>query len=194
MDKYRIYLTGVGGQGTLLATVVLAESAIYAGYNVVASEVHGMAQRGGVVESTVMIGDIKSSIISDGEADVLLGFEPLETYRAIRKCSAGSVVVSNTVPVIPYGVAIGKGSYPDVDKLLDFIGSKVKRLITIDAQVLAQQAGAVLSANMAMLGALAKSGALPVPKEAFEKTIRTKTKASFVETNLRAFELGLASP
>ncbi len=194
MDKYRIYLTGVGGQGTLLATVVLAESAIYAGYNVVASEVHGMAQRGGVVESTVMIGDIKSSIISDGEADVLLGFEPLETYRAIRKCSAGSVVVSNTVPVIPYGVAIGKGSYPDVDKLLDFIGSKVKRLITIDAQVLAQQAGAVLSANMAMLGALAKSGALPVPKEAFEETIRTKTKASFVETNLRAFELGLASP
>ncbi|MBW2036610.1 MAG: indolepyruvate oxidoreductase subunit beta [Deltaproteobacteria bacterium] len=193
MDKYRIYLTGVGGQGTLLATVVLAESAIYAGYNVVASEVHGMAQRGGVVESTVMIGDIKSSIISDGEADVLLGFEPLETYRAIRKCSAGSVVVSNTVPVIPYGVAIGKGSYPDVDKLLDFIGSKVKRLITIDAQVLAQQAGAVLSANMAMLGALAKSGALPVPKEAFEETIRTKTKASFVETNLRAFELGLAS-
>jgi len=194
MDKYRVYLTGVGGQGTLLATVVLAESAIYAGYNVVASEVHGMAQRGGVVESTVMIGDIKSSIISDGEADVLLGFEPLETYRAIRKCSAGSVVVSNTVPVIPYGVAIGKGSYPDVDKLLDFIGSKVKRLITIDAQVLAQQAGAVLSANMAMLGALAKSGALPVPKEAFEETIRTKTKASFVETNLRAFELGLASP
>ncbi|MCD6137032.1 MAG: indolepyruvate oxidoreductase subunit beta [Deltaproteobacteria bacterium] len=193
MDKYRVYLTGVGGQGTLLATVVLAESAIYAGYNVVASEVHGMAQRGGVVESTVMIGDIKSSIISDGEADVLLGFEPLETYRAIRKCSAGSVVVSNTVPVIPYGVAIGKGSYPDVDKLLDFIGSKVKRLITIDAQVLAQQAGAVLSANMAMLGALAKSGALPVPKEAFEETIRTKTKASFVETNLRAFELGLAS-
>ena len=80
MDSYRIFLTGVGGQGTLLATMVLAEAAICAGHNALASEVHGMAQRGGVVESTVMIGDIKSSTISDGEADVLLGFEPVETY------------------------------------------------------------------------------------------------------------------
>lgn len=193
MDNHRVYLTGVGGQGTLLATTVLAEAAIRAGYHAVTSEVHGMAQRGGVVESTVMMGDIKSPIISDGEADVLLGFEPVETYRAMRKCSRHSVVVSNDVPVIPYTVAIGKGLYPNVEKIFDFIRSQVKQLITVSAQQLAEQAGSGLATNIFMLGALAKSGVLPIPKEAFEETIRTKTKAKFVETNLRAFDLAFGS-
>ena len=193
MDNYRVYFTGVGGQGTLLATMVLAEAAILAGHNALASEVHGMAQRGGVVESTVMIGDIKSSIISDGEADVLLGFEPVETYRAMRKCLADSVVVSNTVPIIPYGVAIGMGSYPNVEKLFDFIRSRVKQLITLNAQALAGQAGSALAANIVMLGALAGSGVLPIPRDAYEQTIRTKTKEKFVRTNLQAFELGFAA-
>lgn len=193
MDNHRVYLTGVGGQGTLLATTVLAEAAIRAGYHAVTSEVHGMAQRGGVVESTVMMGDIKSPIISDGEADVLLGFEPVETYRAMRKCSRHSVVVSNDVPVIPYTVAIGKGLYPNVENIFDFIRSQVKQLITVSAQHLAEQAGSGLATNIVMLGALAKSGVLPIPKEAFEETIRTKTKAKFVETNLRAFDLAFGS-
>lgn len=193
MGNYRICFTGVGGQGTLLATTVLAEAAILAGHNALTSEIHGMAQRGGVVESTVMIGDIKSPIISDGEADVLLGFEPVETYRAMRKCSAASVVVSNTVPIIPYAVAIGRVPYPNVDKLFNFIRGRVKRLITINAQVLAERAGAALSANIVMLGALAGSGVLPIPMGAFEKTIRTTTRERFVETNLRAFELGVAA-
>lgn len=193
MDNYRVYFTGVGGQGTLSATTVLAEAAILAGHNALASEVHGMAQRGGVVESTVMIGDIKSSIISDGEADVLLGFEPVETYRAMRKCLADSVVVSNTVPIIPYGVAIGRGAYPDVEKLFDFIRSRVKQLIILNAQALAEQAGSMLAANIVMLGALAGSGVLPIPRDAYEQTIRTKTKEKFVRTNLRAFGLGFAA-
>jgi len=193
-NKFRVCFTGMGGQGTLLATMVLAEAAIHAGHNVLASEVHGMAQRGGVVESTVMIGDINSPIISDGEADVLLGFEPLETYRAMRKCSADSVVISNRVPVMPFGVSIGKSDYPDVDTLFDFIAGRVKTLVTLDAQALAKEAGSVLSGNVVMLGAVARSGAIPVPREAFEETIRTKTKATFVEANLRAFELGFGAP
>ena len=192
-DSYRIFLTGVGGQGTLLATTVLAEAAIEAGYHAVTSEVHGMAQRGGVVESTVMIGDIQSPIISDGEADVLLGFEPVETYRAMRKCSADSVVVSNTVPVTPYTVAIGKGSYPNVEKLFDFIRSQVKQFISLNAQALAEEAGSTLSTNIVMIGALANSGVIPIAKEAFEEVIRTKTKAQFAEINLRAFELGFSA-
>ncbi|MBW1895712.1 MAG: indolepyruvate oxidoreductase subunit beta [Deltaproteobacteria bacterium] len=193
MDNYRIYLTGVGGQGTLLATTVLAEASILAGHEAVTSEVHGMAQRGGVVESTVMIGGIRSPIISDGEADVLLGFEPVETYRAMRKCSADSVVVSNTVPVVPYSVAIGRGNYPNVEKIFDYIRSQVKQLSTVNARELAEQAGSVLAINIVMLGALARSNALPVPKEAFEETIQTKTKQQFVEMNLQAFELGFSA-
>jgi indolepyruvate ferredoxin oxidoreductase beta subunit len=153
-----------------------------------------MAQRGGVVESTVMIGDIKSSTISDGEADVLLGFEPVETYRAMRKCSADSVVISNSVPVTPYTVAIGKAIYPEVGRLFAFISDRVKKLITLNAQALAEQAESAVSANVVMVGALARSGVLPIPIEAFEETIRTKTKASFVEANLRAFDLGFSAP
>jgi indolepyruvate ferredoxin oxidoreductase beta subunit len=193
MDNYRVYFTGVGGQGTLLATSVLAEAAISAGYHAVTSEIHGMAQRGGVVESTVMIGDVQSPIISDGEADVLLGFEPVETYRAMRKCSADTVVVSNTVPIMPYTVAIGKGAYPNIKKLLDFIRSRVKQLITLNAQALAEQAGSILSANIVALGALANSGVLPISREAFQETIRTNTKKAFVEINLKAFDLGFGS-
>ena len=192
MEKYRVFFTGVGGQGTLLATKILAEAAIWAGYNALTSEVHGMAQRGGVVESTVVIGDIKSPVISDGEADVLLGFEPLETYRAVNKCSQTSIVVSNEVPIIPYSVAIGRGSYPNVDKIFDFIRSSVKKLVIVNAQALAEQAGAILAANIVMIGVLAGSGFLPIPREAFENTIRTKTKTKFVDTNLRAFDLGFA--
>jgi indolepyruvate ferredoxin oxidoreductase beta subunit len=193
MESYRIFLTGVGGQGTLLATTVLAEAAAFAGLNVLASEVHGMAQRGGVVESAVLIGEIKSPIISDGEADVLLGFEPLETYRAMRKCSAESVVISNSVPVTPYTVSIGTRTYPQVGKLFSFIAGQVKQLIALDAQALAKEAGSLLSANVVMLGAVAKSGVVPVPREAFEEVIRTETKAKFVETNLRAFDLGFGA-
>jgi len=193
MKSYRVFFTGVGGQGTLLATMVLAEAAIHAGHPVLASEVHGMAQRGGVVESSVMIGDIHSPIISDGEADVLLGFEPLETYRALRKCSANSVIISNQVPIMPFGVAIGKSVYPDVDKLFRFAASQVKRLITLDAPALARQAGSVLSANMVMVGALARSGVLPVSRESFEETIRAKTKKQFLDINLKAFESGYAT-
>lgn len=193
MNSYRICLIGVGGQGTLLATLVLAETAILAGYDALGSEVHGMAQRGGIVESAVIIGDIRSPIISDGEADVLLGFEPVETYRALGKCSADSVVVSNTVPVTPYSVAIGKGPYPNVEKLFDFIRGQVKQLIALDAQALAEQAGARLATNIVMLGALAGSGVLPIPGEAFQETIRTKTKEKLVEVNLRAFDLGFGA-
>jgi indolepyruvate ferredoxin oxidoreductase beta subunit len=90
-------------------------------------------------------------------------------------------------------VAIGKGSYPDVEKLLAFIRSRVKKLITLNAQALARQAGSVLSANIVMLGALARSSALPIDRGAFEEVIRTKTKANFVESNLKAFELGFAA-
>jgi len=194
MAEYRVYLTGVGGQGTLLATKILAEAAIHAGYETIASEVHGMAQRGGIVESTVLMGNIGSPIISDGEADVLLGFEPLETYRAIGKCAKDSVVISNDVPIMPFSVAAGKAVYPEVSMLFDRIRNCVHRLDTLNAQAVALEAGNVLSTNIVMLGALARSEALPLSKESFQETIRTKTKEQFLETNLKAFELGYSAP
>jgi indolepyruvate ferredoxin oxidoreductase beta subunit len=97
------------------------------------SEIHGMAQRGGVVESAVVFGDAASTIISDAEADVLLGFEPSETLRALNKCNADTVVITNTAPLPPFTVAIGKGTYPDIQELQELIRNKTARLIAFDA-------------------------------------------------------------
>ena len=119
----RIFLTGVGGQGTLLASRLLGEAALAAGMNPLVSETHGMAQRGGVVISTVVLGNLKSPIISPGEADVLLGFEALETFRALDRCHPGSLVVTNTGALVPYPVAIGKAAYPEVSRMLELMAA-----------------------------------------------------------------------
>ena len=91
MEAKRLIIVAVGGQGNLLASRVLGEAALLSDVPVRMSEIHGMAQRGGVVESAMVFGDAHSPIISDGEADILLGFEPAETLRALQKCNAGSV-------------------------------------------------------------------------------------------------------
>ena len=149
-----------------------------------------MAQRGGVVESAVVFGSAKSSIISDGEADVLVGFEPSETLRAINKCNPGTVVITNLSPLPPFTVALGKNSYPDLDNLQDLIRSKTKKLIAFNAVDLAKQAGNILSVNIVLCGALIQTGILPLSKDSVKEAIKTKTKKAFVESNLKAFELG----
>ena len=96
MTRKRLLFTGVGGQGVLLASRLLGEAAMTEGMPVRVSEVHGMAQRGGVVESTVMLGGLESPIISDNEADVLVSLEPLEALRALHRCFTGTVIITNT--------------------------------------------------------------------------------------------------
>jgi len=189
----RIHITGVGGQGTLLATSLIGEAALLAGVNVNVSEVHGMAQRGGVVESAVTLGDLMSNIVSDGEADVLLGFEPSETLRAASKCSRNTTVITNSHPQAPFTVAIGRGTYPDLASALDKMAGRVEKLISIDADAEAHKAGTILSLNMVLLGALAKHAALPVEPKHLKKAIRDNTKAAFLKVNLKAFDLGYAT-
>jgi indolepyruvate ferredoxin oxidoreductase beta subunit len=180
----------VGGQGNLLSSSVLGEAALLAGIPLRMSEIHGMAQRGGVVESALVFGNAQSTIISDGEADVLLGFEPSETLRALNKCNARTVVITNLSPLPPFTVAIGKGVYPDIAELQQIIRAKTARLIALNAVDLAKTAGNVLSVNMVLLGALIQTGILPVTADHVKQAIRTKTKAAFVDINTRAFDLG----
>ena len=97
----KIVIMAVGGQGNLLISKILGEAAIQAGIPVQISEVHGMAQRGGVVETDVLLGDVMSSTVSPGEADILVAFEPLEAVRALSKCNKDSLVITNTAPVLP---------------------------------------------------------------------------------------------
>jgi indolepyruvate ferredoxin oxidoreductase beta subunit len=189
----RLIIVAVGGQGNLLSSRVLGEAALLAGVCVHISEIHGMAQRGGVVESALLFGEAHSSIISDGEADLLVGFEPSETLRALNKCNANTVVVTNLSPLPPFTVAIGKGVYPDLQQLQALIRQKTARLVAFDAVALAREAGNVMAVNMVLLGALIQTGKLPLSAGQVCEAIRTRTKKEFVETNLKAFELGFAA-
>ncbi|QTA89511.1 indolepyruvate oxidoreductase subunit beta [Desulfonema magnum] len=193
MDITRLIIVAVGGQGNLLASRVLAEAALLSDVPVRMSEIHGMAQRGGVVESAIVFGDAESTIISDGEADLLVGFEPSETLRALNKANSKTTVITNLSPLPPFTVAIGKGVYPDLNELQDLIRAKASKLIAFDAVALAKDAGNVLAVNMVLVGALIQTGILPLTVENVKETIRTKTKKAFTDMNLKAFDLGFSA-
>ncbi len=190
LKNLRIFLTGVGGQGTLLASRLLGEAALAAGYEPMVSETHGMAQRGGIVVSTVVLGDLKSPLISPGEADIVLGFEALEAFRALDRCHAGTLVIANTATMVPYPVAIGQARYPSVEQMFHRLAEQVGALLAFDAGALALKAGSPLAVNMVLLGALAATGSLPISAEDILSVIRTRTKEKFLTSNLKAFDLG----
>lgn len=193
MKTTRLIIVAVGGQGNLLASRVLGEAALLSGVPVRMSEIHGMAQRGGVVESALVFGDADSTIISDGHADVFVSFEPSEALRAIKKCNSETVAITNLSPLPPFTVAIGRGEYPKIESVKSILEEKTARLIAFDAVELAQEAGNVMAVNMVLLGALAQTGILPLSAENIKTAIQTRTKKDFVDINLKAFEKGFAA-
>jgi len=190
MATLRIVFVGVGGQGNLLTSRLLGEAALRAGVPVQVSEIHGMAQRGGVVESTVILGEALSPIVSPAQADVIVGFEPAETLRALDKANRKTLVITSTSKLPPFTVAIGQGQYPEMDNVLGLLKKKVRKVIAFDALEKAVEAGNVLAVNMVLLGALAGAAKLPFSRNRIEQAIRSETKKAFLETNLKAFELG----
>ncbi|MFC1829745.1 indolepyruvate oxidoreductase subunit beta [Thermodesulfobacteriota bacterium] len=190
MKTTRLILVAVGGQGNLLASRVIGEAALLSDIPVRMSEIHGMAQRGGVVESSILFGDVKSTIISDGEADVVVGFEPLETLRALNKCNSKTVVITNLSPLSPFTVTAGSSVYPGLEELQAFIKAKTAKLIAFNAVELAEKAGNILSVNMVLLGALIQTEKIPLSAETIKEAIIARTKKDFLETNINAFELG----
>ena len=190
MTRQRILFTGVGGQGTLLASRLLGEAAMAEEMNVCVSEVHGMAQRGGVVESTVMLGGITGPIISDGEADIMVSFEPLETVRALAKCSEKSIIITNTVSIEPFTVKLGQAEYPDTAEWIRFMKDNYAMVKAIDADALAREAGTARAVNVVLLGTMSATGAVPVSADRIRDTITRTVKKKFVDANLKAFDLG----
>ncbi len=193
METTRLIIVAVGGQGNLLASKVLGEAAGLAGVPVRMSEIHGMAQRGGVVESALIFGRADSTIISDGTADVLVAFEPSEALRALPRCNPRTVAVLNTYPTPPFTVAIGNGVYPEIDTIISLLAEKTAGVVAFDARAVAAAAGSHLSVNMALLGALIQTGKLPLPMETVKQAIATTTKPAFADINLRAFAEGMAA-
>lgn len=185
-----ILMAGVGGQGTLLASEILSEVLMQAGYDVKKAEVHGMAQRGGSVVSHVRFGKkVCSSIIPEGEADVLFGFELLETYRYIALVKKTGTVVVNNLRIAPPSVALGKRNYPaDLDQKMK---ACVDNLCVVDGLKLAEQAGNSKTVNTVLLGAL--SNTLEPSQEQWIAAIKSLVPERFLEVNLKAFELGCSA-
>lgn len=190
--KYGIQLVGVGGQGVLLASTVLGSAAVSECMDAAMSEVHGMAQRGGSVQCTVRIGQgVLSPLLAQGEADVLLGFEPAETCRNLTYANKDTYVITNTVPVVPVTVSSGMEEYPAVDDIITAVkDSGVSRLIAVDAVSMAQEAGNAIAANSVLIGAMSAVPGFPLSKEKMLSILLERVPAKAKDVNQKAFEMG----
>ena len=187
MKDLNLVICGVGGQGTLLASRILGNAVTDAGYDVKVSEVHGMSQRGGDVQSFMRISDrpIYSDLIAKGRADIILSVEPMEALRYLPYLREGGFVVTNSTPFINIP------NYPEVEKVMSTLKSLPHQVI-IDADTIAKEsAGNVRASNFVMLGAA--SPFIEIPFEYLEEGIRaifSRKGAEIVEMNLKALRAG----
>ena len=188
MNKSNILIVGVGGQGTLLASVLLGNLALTKGYDVKLSEVHGMAQRGGSVVTHVKISEdtVNSPLIEEGDADVIIAFEELEAYRWLPYLKKGGTIYVNTQQIMPMPVIMGQAEYPE--NILEKIEQMGINIIACDALSLAKEAGNVKSVNVVLIGVLAKHSS--ISKDDWLNAVNATVPPKFLEANLKAFELG----
>jgi indolepyruvate ferredoxin oxidoreductase beta subunit len=183
-----VLLVGVGGQGTILATRVLAGVLVEEGFDVKMSEVHGMSQRGGSVLTFVRYGDkVYSPLVERGTADLILAFEKLEAVRYLPYLKPEGTLVVNDLAILPAPVLLGKAEYPY--NALDILKEKVKDLVVMDAAKLAEEkTGNVRTQNIVLLGALARR--MDIPPGTWEKVVSENVPPKTVEANLKAFWAG----
>jgi indolepyruvate ferredoxin oxidoreductase beta subunit len=182
-----ILMAGVGGQGVILASEIVAEAVMLSGFDVKKSEVHGMAQRGGSVTSHVRFGKIVySPIIRDGNVDILFSFELLETLRFLSVLKDDPIILVNQQKILPPSVTLGHDTYPE--KIAEQLQEKYPRFKLINAPALALQAGNARAVNVAFVGALSRY--LDVPEGSWHAAIEAMLPPKLVEVNLKAFTLG----
>ena len=186
IETKSILLVGVGGQGTILASRILSEGLVEAGYDVKMSEIHGMAQRGGSVSTQVRYGDeVFSPIIGRGEADVLVSFEAMEALRWLEYLKPDGKVVVNDYKIPSAPILMGKEDYPE--GVIDIIKSKANTSV-INAAEIAEELGNMKVMNIVLLGALVE--AMDLSDIDWEKAISDNVKEKFVDINLKAFQRG----
>lgn len=191
MKDFNIVLAGVGGQGILLAAEILGTAALKEGLNVRVSEIHGMAQRGGAVISDVRIGDkVAAPTVLDGQADVLLGFEALETLRNTRFASEKTLVLMSDEVIFPSGAAADSVRCLSLEEVVKQIKSFTRSVIVVEAAKIAREAGNILTKNTVMIGAFAATGKTPVKIKSLEEALRELVPAKHLEVNVKAFKLG----
>lgn len=185
MNK-NIMLAGVGGQGLVLATKIISEAAFKAGFDVKTNDVIGLSQRGGMVWGSVRIGEkIYSPNIPPKEGDILIGLEPLEAYRWSYLMKDGGYIILNTKEIYPTPVLLEQEEYPheEIDKL-----EEKYNIVKIDAREEAKKAGNIKTANLILIGILAKL--LDISTDIWEETIRENVPPKAIDANINAFYRG----
>lgn len=183
-------LCGVGGQGTVLASKLIAFSAMNKGKMVRTAETIGMAQRGGCVVSHVRIGDkVYSPLIPMGAADVIIGFEPAEAVRCLPYLKKGGVVVVSKKPVKPVTSTL-ENDYYNGDEMLVYLRENTEKLIEIDTEKLCAECGSAKVLNVILLGAAVASGEIGISVEDIKNAILNRVHEKFHQLNLKALELG----
>ncbi len=192
-DPLNLIITGVGGQGNVMISLIIGNALVREGYLVTIGETYGASQRGGPVMSHVRISrDTQySPFIPDGSADIILGMEPVETLRMLGRYGNAAVkTIMNPRPIYPIDVTGGQAEYPDLDKLVQIVKELSARAWVIKATEEAQKMGNPLFANAILIGAVVGSGVLPLDKQSVEPVLRD-TFPKEIEANLKAFYKGI---
>ena len=182
-----ILMVGVGGQGVILASEILSDVMMRAGYDVKKSEVHGMAQRGGSVSTHVRFGTkVYSPLIKKGDADILFSFEILESVRYLDFLKKDALIIVNNQKVLPPSVTLGADTYPD--NIPEILRARFAKVDMIDALETAKRAGNARTLNVAFLGALSRY--IEVDESIWKDVISSMLPPKLVEVNIKAFSLG----
>ncbi|MGV9102509.1 MAG: indolepyruvate oxidoreductase subunit beta [Promethearchaeia archaeon] len=193
-NTINVVISGVGGQGVLTLAELLAKAALSQSYNVRVGEIHGMAQRGGHVVCTVRIGSMaKGPIVDEGFADILVGFEPLETLREIARIKKDGHVLMSSHIQFPVAVSMGKAEYPSRKQIVSNIENLTNNFIEIDAMSLAKEAGSSRAMNMVLFGGIVATDLLPITRKAAIDAVRKKFHGKFEDINVKAIQLGFSS-
>jgi indolepyruvate ferredoxin oxidoreductase beta subunit len=189
--KLDIVFSGVGGQGIVVASDIFCEAALVDGWDVAKAEIHGMAQRGGSIVAHVRVGEkVQAPLIERGKANVILGFEMLETARVIPMLNKEGTVIVNTKYIPPSTTLVGSAKPLTHEKLLGMIRERAQTVYEVNGIDIANKLGNILVANTVLLGALSALPENPVKEEAFEKAIAARLKEKYVNLNLKAFQIG----
>ena len=186
--QVNIVLCGVGGQGTVLASRLIADAAMNKGIHVQSAETIGMAQRGGSVFTNLRMGEgVRTPRIGSGKADLMIAFEPAEAVRMLPFLKEEGAAVVSTDPVMPVSAMVGASSYP-YNEIISYLKNHVKNLTLVDSVKAAASLGSAKCLNVVLLGAALRSGCLGLSEEDLEEAIRKRLPEKLVSLNLRALK------
>ena len=190
--ELNLIVAGVGGQGSVLASHIVADAAVKAGLKARVGETFGAAMRGGAVSSHIRIGeDVQGPLVAEDKLDVLIALEPLEGLRiGVKYLSPTGIAILNTKPVPSIDVNIGKATYPEISTIVSSLERLCKKVVAIDATGLSIKSGSAKTLNILMLGMAAATDLLPFPIELLKETIKDRVPKGTEDLNMKAFDVG----